>query len=127
MTADSNARAKFRSFRTFDIYSYGASHGLLLFRSRKTNENTTRIDILIQDVRAMELRCWSHGIEIEETSPDYLLTFKSNPAAMIEPGNKVYSVRGNDWQGFIVGGLLASHEDDGDFSARSKLLGPEHA
>jgi hypothetical protein len=113
---------KYYSPRKFVLFSYSASHGLLLLRSGKANEHPTRVDILVQDVRALEIRCWFEGVQIEEVGRDYLLGFKSNPTEMLEPGNKVYSVQGNGWQGFIVGGVFASHEDEDEFAAPSKLL-----
>lgn len=94
-----------------------------MLRSRKTNDDPTRVDVLLQDVRAMELRTWFSGIKIEEVGLEYLEGFRSNPISMIEPGNKVYSVRGDDWLGFIVGGIIAVREDDGEFMSPSWLLG----
>src|SRR4030081_3002378 len=48
----------FKSDRKFSVVSYGVSHGPLLLRSGKNNEHQTRIDVLILDVRAMEIRSW---------------------------------------------------------------------
>jgi len=112
----------FESKRSFVIFSYAASHGLLLLRSRKTKEAPKRIDVLFQDVRAMELRSWFEGVTIEEVDPTFLRDFHSNPAQMIEPGNKVYSIKGREWLGFIVGGIVSVREDDGEFFAPSGLI-----
>jgi hypothetical protein len=114
--------ALFESKRSFVIFSYAASHGLLLLRSRKTKEFPTRIDILFQDVRAMELRSWFDGVTIEEVDVAFLKDFDSNPAQMIEPGNKVYAVKGHEWLGFIVGGIVSTREDDGEFFGPSGLI-----
>jgi hypothetical protein len=84
----------FSSNRSFIICSYAVRHGLLLLRSRKTNANSTRLDILFQDVRAMEIRAWFDGVEITEAPPDILKGFASNPTIMLEPGNKVYRLKG---------------------------------
>lgn len=112
----------FKSDRAFVVFSYSADHGLLLLRSRKTNDHPTRVDVLIQDVRAVESRSWFKGIEVEEVGLEYLREFRSNPVDMIEPGNKVYALKGIGWQGFIGGGILSDQEDDGDYMAPSKLL-----
>ena len=122
-----NNRLIFESKRSFVVLSYAEGHGLLLLRSRKTTHNPTRVDILFQDVRAMELRSWFESIAIEQVDIDYLKDFHSRPAQMIEHGNRVYSLKGHDWQGFIVGGIVAAKEDDGDFSAPSELLSPARA
>jgi hypothetical protein len=99
------------------------SHGLLLLRSRKSPPGApTRLDILFQDVRALEVRCWFDGLTIEETDVDFLKDFHSNPAQMIEPGNKIYLLKSRDWFGFIVGGIMRTHEDDGEPFEASKLV-----
>ena len=46
----------------------------------------TRLDILFQDVRAMEVRAWFDGIRIEEAEPQYLEKQASKPDELIEPG-----------------------------------------
>jgi hypothetical protein len=112
----------FESHRSFVIYSYTASHGLLLLRSRKTKSTPTRVDVLFQDVRALEIRAWFEGLVIEQVDVSFLESFHSNPAQMIEDGNKVYALRGVSWYGFIVGGIVTFKEDDGDFAEPSGLL-----
>jgi hypothetical protein len=112
----------FKSDRTFVVFSYSAERGLLLLRSRKTNVFLSRIDVLIQDVRAMEIRSWFEGLEIIEVGLDYLNQFRSDPIKMVEPGNRVYALNGNSWQGFIVGGIITVGEDDADYVAPSKLM-----
>jgi hypothetical protein len=116
-------RFVFSSTRRFVISFYLHSHGLLLLRSVKTNEHKTRIDILFQSVRAMEMHCWFDGATIEEVEVDFLAGLQSNPAEMIEPGNRVYAVRGTGWTGFIVGGIVRTLEDDGNALDPSGLTG----
>jgi hypothetical protein len=114
----------FQSERTFVIYSYHHSHGLLLLRSTKTQSAPTRLDVLFQDVRAMELRGWFKGISIEIVDdPDFLREFPSQPMEMIEPGNVVYLLRGENWKGFVVGGIVRTHEDMGEYGDPSALIG----
>jgi hypothetical protein len=104
------------------VFSYAASHGLLLLRSRKTPQVKTRLDVLFQDVRAMELRSWFEGLVIEEVDAIFLQGVRSNPIELIEKGNKVYSLRGNRWSGFIVGGIVSFKEDDGEYMTPSGLI-----
>jgi hypothetical protein len=95
---------------------------MLLFRSGKTRRHPTREEVLLKDVRAMEVRCWSSGLRIEEVSLEYLVRFDSNPVEMVQPGNRVYSVQGEGWKGFIVGGAVVTHRDEEEFTGRSPLL-----
>jgi hypothetical protein len=117
-----NRNPLFESDRMFVVFSYSMSHGLLLLRSRKAGRFLTRIDILFQDVRAMELRSWFTGVSIEQVEADYLLHQRSKPAELIEPGNVVYLIAGSGWDGFVVGGRISFLEDDGDAFAPSGLM-----
>ena len=115
----------FASDRRFVLHSYDVSHGLLLFRSAKRPPLTTsRIDVLFQDVRALEIRCWFEGLVIEEAGLDFLTDKRSNPGQMIEPGNQIYALKSHGWTGFIVGGILRTHEDQGEFFEASRLISP---
>ena len=51
--------------RSFSIHLYWVSHGVLLLRSGKDKNHSTRIDISFQDVRWMALPAWLEGIRIE--------------------------------------------------------------
>ena len=105
-------RTLFTSDRRFVMVSYSASHGLLLLRSRKDLSSSKRLDLLFQDVRALEIRSWFEGIEVTEVDPADLAHFSSNPAQMIEPGNRAYRLTGKNWSGYVVGGLFQKGEDD---------------
>ena len=114
----------YESDRTFSIFGYAMSHGLLLLRSGKSNEHAnTRADVLFQDVRAMEIRTWFKGMRIEvEESLEFLKDQRSNPAQIIEPGNKIYSIRSSGWEGFVVAGLVSFVEDSGELFDPSSLV-----
>ena len=88
----------FKSDRKFWVIGYGAGHGPLLLRSGKTDEHHTRIDVLILDIRAMEIRSWSEGFEIALVDQAYLRDFRSCPAEMMEPGLNVYAISGKGWK-----------------------------
>ena len=85
-------------------------------------ENQTRVDILIQDVRALEIRMWFDGIVIAEEASEYLGQFQSNPLELLEPGNKIYALRSKAWRGFVLAGIISTLEDDAEFMEPSGLL-----
>ncbi|WP_448033460.1 hypothetical protein [Bradyrhizobium liaoningense] len=113
---------RFKSDRKFSLMSYEASHGPLLLRSGKTDKYPTRIDVVILDVRALEIRSWFEGFEIAQAEHTYLNNFRSNPIEMMETGLNVYAISGQRWQGFILGGKLLVREDEADIMAPSALL-----
>ena len=117
----------FKSDRKFSVVGYGAGHGPLLLRSGRTDEHHTRIDVLILDVRAMEIRSWFDGFEIALVDQSYLKDFRSCPAEMMQVGLNVYAISGKGWQGFIVGGNLCIHEDEANFTEPSAFAAANFA
>jgi len=108
--------------RPFVLFSYRLSHGLLLLRSAKSPAQPKRIDVLFQDVRAIECRTDFADLLIEEVGPEFLEGVRSKAREVIEPGHRVYSLRSGNWLGFVVGGIVSQHEDEGDFFTPSALL-----
>jgi hypothetical protein len=113
----------YASERIFQLFSYGVTHGQLLFRSCKTDTDPTRVDILFQEVRATELRSWFEGIEIvEEDNSTFLAGRPSRPVPMFDKEIRFYRLKGTGWEGFVVGGIVSCLEDDGDFFDPSGLI-----
>jgi hypothetical protein len=107
-----NEKPIFESERQFLLGSYAASHGLLLFRSVKTNASPTRIDVLFQDVRALDVRAWAEGLKVEISDVELLKNYPSNPAEMLETGLVVFKVSGRGWEGFIVASQRVGFKED---------------
>jgi hypothetical protein len=108
--------------RPFVVFSYHVSHGLLLLRSAKSPVHLTRIDVLFQDVRAIECRTEIPDVLIEEVSPDFIRNTRTKATEILEHGHKVYALKSTGWTGFVVAGIVSHHEDDQEFFAPSKLL-----
>ena len=119
----SSDTSRFSSDRHFFLVGFHASHGLLLFRSPKHRDGaTTRIDVLIKDVRAVELRAWTDGLLIEEVDAARVSEVQTRPLSLIEPGNRVYALAGDGWNGYVVGGALFTAEDDKEIGDPSPLI-----
>jgi hypothetical protein len=114
----------YESDRLFSVFGYAMSHGLLLLRSGKSDQTpASRVDILFQDVRALEIRAWFQGVRIEEvTDPQFLDGRPSKPAGMMEPGSKIYALISAQWQGFVLGGIVLVKEDGGEMFGPSALV-----
>lgn len=111
---------RFASDRHFFVAGYMASHGQLLFRSPKDGDGAkTRIDVLIKDVRALELRVWTDGLTIEEVDKENVADASTWPIPLIERGNRVYRLKGAGWEGYVVGGALFAAEDENELGAPS--------
>jgi hypothetical protein len=100
----------FESKRTFFLESYVAGHGLLLFRSNRTKEQPTVVDVLFKDVRAMDVRAWTDELCVENASTALVEGYLSKPAEMIEKGLFVYRLSGLGWQGYVIACRVDSKE-----------------
>lgn len=112
----------FQSDRKFSVFSYHASHGLLLLRSGRSIGIQTRCDVLFRDVRAMELRVNSDGLMIAEETMQYLLRFPSAPFDIVEEGLVAYRIGNEQWSGYVVGGSVQTIEDDREYFDPSALI-----
>ena len=74
----------------------------------------------------MEIRGYFEGIEIREESRCVLEKFASNPSRLYEDGLKVYQLRGRDWNGYILAGIMQTHEDQCDALEPSALMANRH-
>jgi len=105
----------FASDRKFVLVSFQIGHGQLLFQSGKSEVCPTRLSVLIKDARAMEIRSRSTGLSIEEVDPAVLAGRASRPDQTLEHGHKVFLLRGEDWEGYVIGGVVLVSEDQKEF------------
>lgn len=102
--------------RNFQIWKYTVGHSQLLLRSTRTPECPTRIDVFFKNVGAVHLPSTFSGLSIVEGSHDEVL--KTNPldASSITHGHrKLFVVHGSDFVGYVVAGIVAWHEDEGEY------------
>ena len=113
----------YTSERRFLVIQYLIGHGLLLLRSNKPDKGSKRIDILFNDVRAMEIRCWFDGIAIEETDESFLANYPSQPLDLMEHGNRIFVLKGKGWTGFILGDVVSYNERRRDSDCAQRFAG----
>jgi len=109
--------------RRFSIHLYWVSHGLLLLRSGKSGQHSTRVDILFSDVRWMAVPVWFEGIRIEQGELSEIplsLTAKIKEEAHFMTVFKVVSQGVTHW--VLAGKNVQVSEDDKNYGADSSLL-----
>jgi|ERR1700722_9943333 len=106
--------------RRFQIWAYSVGHSLLLLRSNKSSEFSTRVEILFSGVAALKLPTTFEGLSIIEVSGqdetaglDLELGYGSLTA------KRVFVLRGSNFTGHVVASALFSHEDDKEHFDRS--------
>ena len=104
------------SKRFFQLWSYSVSHSGLLFRSTKSTEFPTRMDVFFKGVSAFHLPEASNGLLITEASdPDIrkLCTLRQSPS--FGKDVKVFTVQGPDFVGYVAALIVLCHEDEGEY------------
>jgi hypothetical protein len=104
------------SKRFFQLWSYSVSHSELLFRSTKSTENPTRIDVLFKGVKEVHLPTTSMGLSITEASDaDIRRLCTSRQSPSFGKDLKVFTVQGSDFVGYIAALIALCHEDEGEY------------
>jgi len=88
------------------VLSNYVANGSLRLLGERSKSAGPAVEILVEDVRALELRTRFDGIRIEEADKAFLRQFPSKPENVLELGSRIYALRGRDWLGFVVGGTL---------------------
>lgn len=104
------------SKRFFQFWSYSVSHSELLFRSTKSPESPTRIDVFFKGVKEVHLPTTSTGLRITEASDadiGRLCTLRKSPS--FGKDVKFFTVQGADFVGYIAALIALCHEDGGEY------------
>ena len=92
----------------FQCWSYTVSHGQLLFRSTKSPERKTQVDVVFKDVRSVSLRTVLRDFELLETDVDPERVIRETPV-------RFFVVRSQDYEGTVVAGTVVHDEGDHEY------------
>src|ERR1700722_10024878 len=93
----------YESDREFSLFRYRMGHGMLLFRSDKSDTLPTSVEILFTDVWAMETLVQFEGIRIEKVDLEYLRSRSVSQRDLETPGLVAYRLVGASWEGYVLG------------------------
>jgi hypothetical protein len=110
-----------RNNRKFQLWRYTVGLRQLLLRSVKSDQEGTRIDILFMGVQHICIPTTIEDIAIDEVEPDSIPAWLRTLLSNVPYVGKVFLVSGNHGTGYVVAGVLAHHEDDGEFYAPGKF------
>jgi hypothetical protein len=104
------------SGRFFQVWGYTVSHSELLFRSTKSKEFPTRIDVFLKGVEEFHLPTAFDGLSIEEaTGEDLERLSVLRKATSLRHGAKIFVVKGKEFVGYVVALGIWCHEDEGEY------------
>jgi hypothetical protein len=96
--------------------------GRLLLRSTKSLTFPTRIDVLFQDVRAVKLPTHLDGLTIREPTDSERRAIDADTGLLSSEGVELFVVEGSGHSGYVIAGVMDTHEDTGEYNDESSLL-----
>jgi hypothetical protein len=96
------ALESFDSDRHFQVWAYTVSHGQLLLRSTKSDQEATRVEVLFKGVTRFDLPMSLDGFHVRRNGREY-------------------TAHGDGWSGSIVALAMFTVEDDGHYADPSSL------
>jgi len=110
----------FKSNRYFTVKDYDVSHGQLLIRSTKNDENKMNIDIIFFDVKYMQIITSFKGIAVKSGSiPNKTFNYPSVDSALNFKSNHLFEITTDDEHYYIVAAFYKVFENELDFSETS--------
>jgi hypothetical protein len=95
----------------FQVWFYTVGMRRLILRSEKDQQHPTRIDVLIQGVEHLKLPMLMVGLSIRRASPSEQITIEESDGVALGPDEHVYVLQGQNYTGYVVGMVMAAHED----------------
>ncbi|AZI57858.1 hypothetical protein EH165_06530 [Nakamurella antarctica] len=110
-----------RRERVFQLWGYTVGMGRLCLRSTKSDQFTTRIDVVFQNVKAVHLPTFLQGLVISDANATETERIIRDTGMLPDNGCKFFSMVGSNFNGFVVASVITICEDDGEFFEPSRL------
>jgi hypothetical protein len=110
-----------RPERIFQLWAYTVGMGRLLLRSTKSETFPTRVEVLFQNVKAIQLPTVLEGLVITDADPELTKEIEAETGLTCDGGVRLFSLRTSHGVGYVVAGVMVSDEDEGEYFEPSKL------
>src|SRR5580692_3599743 len=108
--------------RSFQMWAYTVGHAQLLLRSPKSTDLPTRIDVLFKNVAAVHLPTILDGLTISGATEEEKSELHVQVGLPRLDGRKVFVVRGSNFIGYVIAGVVAWHEDEREHYEASHFI-----
>ena len=109
-----------RPERVFQLWAYTVGMGRLLMRSTKNETFATRIDVLFQNVKALQIPTSLDGLVVTEAD-DELADRVESETGILREESRFFAIETTRGVGYIVAGVMVSKEDEGEYFEPSEL------
>ena len=107
--------------RRFQLWAYAAGMGRLLLRSPKGEGSVTRVDVLFQNVKALQLATSLPGLTGTEPDAQQHQRIADATGLLPDEGTRFFVLTGASYEGYVVAGVCVQAEDDGEYFEPSEL------
>lgn len=92
--------------RSFQVWRYSVSHGLLMLRSNMDGDFRTRIDLLFGDVYWIKIPTLLRGVRIREASEGEVNAIARSCRFETKEWRRGYLLSGSDYDGYVIAASL---------------------
>lgn len=104
-----------RSDRVFQLWAYTVGMGRLLLRSTASDRFSTRIDVVFQNVQAVQLLALLQGVVIERSDSAETERITRETGLLPDEDHEFFSVYCSNFVGYVVAGVVVDVEDTGEY------------
>ena len=110
----------FNSSRYFTLFDFMISHGQLLLRARKDDENINNVDIIFSGVRYVQLFTSLYGISItlKEKNRENI-NYESVNSFLVNDKNYLFEIKSKGEKFYIGASYFKIYENDLEFNETS--------
>ncbi len=115
-----------RPERVFQVWAFTVGMNRLLLRSTKSESDVTRIDVLFQNVKWIELPTRLDGLVVTKAGHRREVEIIEKTDLRPVEGTVFFDIASSGRTGFVVAGVVVEDEDEGEYFEPSRYWpGPE--
>ena len=115
-----------RPERVFQVWAFTVGMGRLLLRSTKSGSFGTRVDVLFQNVKAINLPTYLDGLIVTVAGPEAEKQITEATGLLPDSDTTFFEVDCSGRRGFVVAGVAVQDEDEGEVFEPSRYWpGPD--
>lgn len=101
--------------RRFQLWAYTVGMGRMLLRSTKSETFDSRIDVVFQNVQALQLPSVLAGLSLDVANAGRTASITAVTGLQVGEGCTFFTLDGVGYSGYVVAGVIALSVDEGEY------------